>query len=208
MAIDVPGRPKSLRDPLVRNRRVERLLDPHVARLTDVVHRIRRETGFGDRIPFFDPLDAGTRAECIFILQSPGSKAVASGFVSRDNDDESARHFFELTRDAGLHRNRTITWNAVPWQQDGSTISDGDLESGLNYLGDVLDLLPRCRAFVLLGAKAQRLGPQLARMRPGRKRFVAPLPSPLFINRHPQNRERIATILRQVASYLGPAAES
>jgi uracil-DNA glycosylase len=207
MLLDPPLEPKSLRDPAARRLRASLIHKPHVAPLTNLVERIRRETGRGKSVPYFDPLDAGTGAECIFILQAPGAKAVDSGFVSRDNNDESARHFFALTRDAGLDRGRTITWNAVPWHQDGSTITADDLELGCTYLRDVFNPLNHCRAIVLLGGKAQRLAPQFTRMRPQWKVFEAPLPSPLFINRSPENRGRIASVFRQVAVFLGaPAA--
>ena len=157
MKIQVPVHPKALRDSSECSRRKSLVLEPHVAPLTRLVERIRRETGRGHDIPFFDPLDGGTAAECIFILQAPGARAVNSGFVSRDNNDESARHFFELTRDAGLDRHRTVTWNAIPWHQDGSTIGAGDLETGLRYLEDMFRELDGCRAIVLLGRRRSGL---------------------------------------------------
>jgi uracil-DNA glycosylase len=207
MSLHDPSRPKSLRHPDAQAHRRLLLGEPHVVALTALAERLRRETGRGRQVPFFDPLDAGTSVECVFILQAPGTGAVESGFVSRDNDDETARHFFELTRDAGLDRRRTITWNAVPWHQEGSTITARDLDTGLRYLQDVFDLLPQCRAMVLLGGKAQKLAPQLALMRPGWKCFEAPLPSPLFINRSPENRERIAVVFRKIVAFLGPSRD-
>lgn len=208
MSLEYPTHPKSLRDPRARQQRASLLREPHIAPLTELVERIRKENGLGEEVPYLDPLDAGTNAECIFILQAPGPGAVESGFVSRDNDDESARHFFELTREAGLDRRRTVTWNAVPWHMEGSSITETDLEDGLEYLDEVIDLLENPRVLVLLGEKAQRLERQLFKMRPRLKRFSAPLPSPQFINRSPDNRARIAEVLRQVADYLGPHART
>jgi hypothetical protein len=35
--------------------------------------------------------------------------------VSCNNDDESAKNFFELNKDVGLDRTCTASWNIVPW---------------------------------------------------------------------------------------------
>jgi uracil-DNA glycosylase len=198
-----PQRPKALREACNRQRRRGHLRTPHVAPLTDLVERIRRETGYEEEVPYFDPFDAGIHAECMFIQQAPGPGAIASGFVSRDNDDESARHFFELARDAGLDRERTITWNAVPWHMDGAKINEDDLEEGLAYLDEALSLLPDLRALVMLGEKAQKLDRRLFRLRPRLKRFAAPLPSPQFINRKAEHRQRILDVFSQVREHLG-----
>jgi uracil-DNA glycosylase len=204
VAFTRPTQPKCLRDGSARAHRASLLHAPHIAALTGLVDRIRRETGRGAHVPYFDPLDAGVEAECLFILQAPGGGAVASGFVSRDNNDESARHFFELTREAGLYRGRTITWNAVPWHAEGSAITPDELQGGLEYLDQLFALLPRLKAIVMLGGKAQKLELHLRHARPRAKRFSAPLPSPLFINRSPENRQRILSVLREVAACLGP----
>jgi len=206
MPFQLPSQPKSLRSAEVRKQRAALLREPHIAPLTDLVERIRRETRLNKEVPYFDPLDAGTEAECIFIGQAPGPGAVESGFVSRDNADESARHFFELTREAGLDRWRSVTWNAIPWHMEGNTISAVDLEDGLAYLKDTLTLLPHLRAMVFLGEKAQKLVPRLARLYPRLKRFTGPLPSPLFVNRSPGNRDKIAAVFREIAAYLGPSS--
>ena len=40
-------------------------------------------------IPHFDPLDGGSNAQVLFLMEAPGPKASASGFVSRNNPDET-----------------------------------------------------------------------------------------------------------------------
>ena len=77
--------------------------------------------GEDHKIPQFDPLDGGIDAECLFLLEAPGPKAVNSGFVSRNNPDETAKNFFELNVGAGLERSKTITWNVVPWYVGSGT---------------------------------------------------------------------------------------
>jgi hypothetical protein len=54
-------------------------------------------------------------AECLFLLEAPGGNAVE--FISRNNNDETAKNFFKLNTDANLPRMRTVSWNIVPWYQ-------------------------------------------------------------------------------------------
>ena len=49
--------PKSLKSVAAREARRDLLRQPHVAPLADYVRQMRPDTGFGERIPFFDPLD-------------------------------------------------------------------------------------------------------------------------------------------------------
>lgn len=96
--------PKSLRFPEARTRRLAAIDACHVAPLTDFVRTLRTQMGAEYGIPYFDPLDGGTRADCLFLLEAPGAKAVASQFISRDNPDETAKDVFLLSREAGIDR--------------------------------------------------------------------------------------------------------
>ena len=92
----VGDRPKLLGNLQARTARQAELRDPHIAPLTAFVDRVRAAMGSDYEIPYFDPWDGGTAAEVLYLLEAPGSKAVLSGFVSRNNPDESAKTFFEL----------------------------------------------------------------------------------------------------------------
>src|SRR5207245_3002916 len=109
---------------------------------------------------------------------------VFSGFRSRDNPDETPKNFFQINQQSGIPRKRTITWNIVPWYiGSGSRIrpaNSDDVESGLRRLNSLLDLLPKLRAVVLVGQKAQRSSSNIAKLRPGIRLFKSPHPSPLF----------------------------
>jgi uracil-DNA glycosylase len=161
----------------------------------------------GASIPDFDPWDGGIHAQVLFLLEAPGSKAVASGFISRNNPDETAKNFFELNRDAGIPRKRTVTWNVVPWYiGDGARIRAAkrqDVSTGTASLERLLTLLPSVRVIVLVGKKAQQASSLISRLRSDVRVFNSPHPSPLFINNAPGNREQILTVLREVAAYLG-----
>lgn len=90
--------PKSLTDTSARKARRAALGQPHIAPLAAFVTRLRQAAGHADEVPDFDPFDGGVLAECLFLLEAPGGRAVGSGFVSRNNPDETAKNFFLLKR--------------------------------------------------------------------------------------------------------------
>jgi uracil-DNA glycosylase len=183
------------------------LNEPHVAPLTAFVKRVRQDTGRGDDIPFFDPLDGGINARALFVFEAPGPKAVESGFVSRNNPDESAKNFFLACENAQLRREDTVAWNVVPWYiGDGTKVRPAaktDIVAGIPYLLDLLGMLPRLGAVVLAGGKAQSvrkvIEPQLLA---GVTVFKMPHPSAVFVNRAPANRARLVPTIQEVRDYL------
>jgi hypothetical protein len=95
--IDAPHQSRAMRDPAVREARLAALHQPHIAPLTEFVHSLR--TREGNEYPYFDPADGGVNASILFLLEKPGPMTVpkgrglrqGSGFISRDNDDPSAK---------------------------------------------------------------------------------------------------------------------
>jgi Uracil-DNA glycosylase len=190
----------------VRTARLARIRDPHVARLNRLVEEIRSELDCDGAVPYFDPADGGERAKCLFVLEAPGARAVQSGFVSRDNPDETAKNFLLLNAEAEIPREVTATWNIVPWYI-GTTeriraATLADVSAGWPYLQRALELLPEVRVVALLGQKAQRIRQLLASSRPDLSVIGCPHPSPLFINRAPGNRLSVLAALREVAGHL------
>ena len=153
-------KPKLLGNLSVRAVRQAELRDPHIAPLTEFVDTLRAEMGSDYKIPYFDPWDGGIAAEVLYLLEAPGAKAVLSGFISRNNPDETAKHFFQLNEQAGIPRKQTITWNIVPWYIGSRSrirpANSRDIDVSLRFLDSLLNLLPGLRAIVLIGQKAQR----------------------------------------------------
>jgi uracil-DNA glycosylase len=198
--------PKSLALPQVKAERVARLEENHIAPLTRFVERIRQETGLAKEIPFFDPLDGGILAKCFFLLEAPGPKAVVSGFISRNNPDETAKNFFVLNQLANLPRGKTVSWNIIPWYigtgKNIRSANQKDIESGLKYLTQLLPFFPHLATLVMVGRKAERAEPIL-REQFGNIKLVHMLhPSPRVINTNPLNRERILATLKSIAKEL------
>ena len=174
--------------------------------LTAFVESVRRDAG-ETAVPYVDPLDGGIGAECLFLLEAPGPQAVGSGFVSRNNPDESAKNWFELNLAAGIDRRRTITWNIVPWYigLDGRIrpATSADIERGLPYLHRLLALLPSLRVVVLVGKKAGRARPSIRAWVSGVTVLDLPHPSPTFVNRRPHHRGLVLQGLQRVREALG-----
>jgi hypothetical protein len=127
--------PKVLADPKARSGRRAKLHEPHIAPLTAYVEALRHEVGPSAAIPDFDPWDGGVDAEILYLLEAPGPQAVASGFISRDNPDETAKNFFQLNQQSGISRKRTITWNIL----STNSTSDASFHGSL-HLFDVTGL--------------------------------------------------------------------
>ncbi len=197
---------KSLARPEVRALREQLLQQSHVIQLTSFVHRLRETVGQGFMIPNFDPLDGGTEAEVLFLLEAPGPKAIASGFVSRDNPDESAKNFLLANAAAGIDRRRTVTWNIVPWYiGSGRKIRPAcaeDIRPAVHWLRELLLLLPRLRFAVCVGVKARHAKDLIEAFRPEVQMLEMPHPSPMFVNRAPGNRAKLQRALSELSSRL------
>jgi hypothetical protein len=77
--------PKLLSNPGARAARRAQLQDAHIAPLAAFVEELRAAVGPQASIPDFDPWNGGAHAQVLSLLEAPGSKAVDSGFVSRNN---------------------------------------------------------------------------------------------------------------------------
>lgn len=198
--------PKLLGQPEALASRLEEIEQSHTAPLTEFVRRLRASIGSDASIPFFDPWDGGIYAEVLFLLEAPGPKARNSGFVSRNNPDETAKNFFELLTEAGIPRKRSILWNIVPWYIGTATkirpANISDISSGIKPLEELLSLLPRLREIVLVGRKAQKAEDYLKRLRPLLIIEKCPHPSPMFINRKVENRQMLLDHLCMVKAKL------
>ena len=141
------------------------------------------------------------------LLEAPGPKATppqGSGFVSADNDDQTAKNMWTLLREAEIDRgSEYVAWNVVPWYLgDGARIREArtaDLSEAREATETLLSLPPDLGAIVLLGKKAslawRRLGFADA--------LEAPHPSPRNLNGRPWARAEIQGALIQAKERSG-----
>ncbi len=185
--------------------RLEKIREPHIRPLTEYVEELRLDCS-SRRIPYFDPWDGGINATCLFLLEAPGGKAVE--FISRNNNDETAKNFFLLSNEAGLPRIMTISWNIVPWyigdeaERKIRAATVKDISEGTPHLLRLLKILPKLRAVVFLGKKAQRAEEDIRRFRQDLRFFYSPHPSPLVVNRRPENRNEILKVMKEVSQFI------
>ena len=165
MVSEIETRTRSMRDVGVRLRRKAMLREPHVAKLTEYVIRLR-DRNLGE-VPDFDPLDGGIEARVLFLLEKPGpmtaeaGKRAGSGFISRDNDDGTAAAIFEFMEKARIPRELTVLWNVIPWWNGTRKVSAKELQSGVERVQELLGLLDKLGAIVLVGNKAAKAMPLL-----------------------------------------------
>ncbi|MGV8881138.1 MAG: uracil-DNA glycosylase [Rhodoglobus sp.] len=160
-------------------------------------------------VPHFDPDEAGIEARVLVLLEAPGPMTNAdnsrpgSGFISADNDDQTAENCWTTRNEVGL-RSGTLHWNIVPWYLGPASKKPNvaELGQGAMELRSLLGLLPRLSAVVLSGRFAQV----------GWNKHVAPFvddrfrvietwhPSPLSLN-SPGRRAEFRSALEQAATY-------
>lgn len=149
-----------------------------MASLAAYVARLRRP---GVEAPDFDPLDGGTEARVLFLLEKPGPSRTPPddpGFISRDNGGGTAEALRRFMLEAGLPRRDTVIWNVIPWWNGSIAVTAAERAAGLQELPHVLALLPRLRAAVLVGRTAARARPVLLDALPGLRVLQSAHPSP------------------------------
>lgn len=192
---DTDSQPRSMRDAGVRERRRAMLTEPHIAPLNLYTAKLRQQ-GSGE-VPEFDPFDGGIGAEILFLFEKPGpmtSDGRGSGFISRNNDDPTAEATFKFMQQAGIPRKLTVTWNIIPWWNGTRKITGQELQKGLACLDELIRLLPRLRAVVLVGKHAARAQGHLNTAYPHLTLITSAHPSPLA---RASNRELWESIPRE-----------
>ena len=112
--------------------------------LSQIVERIRSEQQLTREVPDFDPQNGNEAARFLFVLEAPGPKAVASGFISLKNEDQTARNFQAQLAAAGVSSADIALWNVVPWYLGNAELSkirgarSLDVKQGLQYLTAVV----------------------------------------------------------------------
>ncbi len=189
-----------------------RIRDPHVQALNALADDLRSNrlpnlaSDVTYDVPYFDPCDGGVGARVLFLFEKPGRRAAndgGSGFISRDNNDETARATKRFLDEAGFSREETILWNVIPGWNGTRRITVPEKNHAQQQLGRLLSLLPQLTAVVLVGNHARNLADDyLGRTHPGLKRFVSTHPSPVCRSRWYARWKAIPDDWREVADYI------
>lgn len=166
--------PRSLRDPAEISRRQSLLKTaPTAAPLAEWVNDLiasRVGRSLPAEVPYIDPLDAGTEARVLIVLEAPGPMTNAfntvpgSGFISSDNDDATAENLWLARQKAGLVQG-VVVWNAVPWYLGPAKRKPRVAEKavGGQILRELVQMLPELHTVVPLGDHAKDTWRRFAR---------------------------------------------
>lgn len=152
--------------------RRNRLMDPHIAPLTEWVIARRSDPilppGAGNTIPWLDPASGGIASRALLLLQDPSrTAATGTGFISPDNNDRTARNTTDACADARLGREHRLHWNVYPWWVN--TKKNGVLQDptratetwttatwiSAQLWGSLFELLPELRVVVTFGVQTK-----------------------------------------------------
>ena len=211
---DHPVGPRALAQADQLERRRHLLSEPEHAPLTAYVQQLReRLQDRGLDVPDLDPVGGGTQARILCLLEAPGGKAVGdrggSGFVSMDNNDQTAQTVFQMTRQAGVDRASVLLWNIVPWyvgdEERIRGVRPDEVEEGREHLRELLKLLPELRVVITLGQPAALGWSTLAPAFPQLTTLTTWHPSGQALNAHPRRRAHLLSTLQlaqQITEYL------
>lgn len=198
-----PANAAGLADPAETERRRALLGAPHMAALARFAAGLRARHG---EVPDFDPLDGGTGARVLVLLETPGPTIGRTGLVSADNPTGTGRNLRRFLGAAGIARADRALWNAVPWYIHAGGPNRAprasELREGLALLPPLLDLLPRLRVAVLAGRAAAGAEAVLRAHRPGVPVRLMPHPSPTYVCTAPDVARRIEAALAEAAALL------
>ena len=155
--------------------------------------------------PHVDPLDGGTAARVLLLLETPGPRGPTPRFVSCDSTTGTARNMTRFLAQAGIERRHILRGKAVPWiiHAEGArnrAPCSAEIAEGLALLPGLLDLLPNLRGVILAGRVAQRAEPYLAQTRGTLACVGMPHPSPTYVNTAPAVAQRIGDALTKIRS--------
>lgn len=86
-------------------------------------------------------------------------------------------------KEAGLSRERTVSWNVVPGWNGTRMITAAELREGVESLKRLMPLLPRLKTIVFVGQKARKAMPLVEPL--GFRGLESAHPSPLVRASHP-----------------------
>lgn len=142
----------------MKDLRISRRYEEHVKPLSELLDQWAMDHAW--KLPSVDPDDGGVNARALFLLESPGPRAVGTGFVSRNNPDPSARNMGASLDQAGLRPKDVLLWNVVPFyvsdEAKNRNASLVQVREAAFATQAFIDRLPELRAVVFGGRRAQQ----------------------------------------------------
>lgn len=145
---------KQMRNSRYREDQWRHRYDRHVADLNRFVDGLVPSTGEGPP-PYIAAHYRPQSATVLTVFRDPGPKAGKSGFLSYENDDETAARLERFLRQAGLDPDECLPWNAYPWfvhkVGESRDLTRQQIEKGMPILFHIVQSLPTLKAIVGFG---------------------------------------------------------
>ena len=166
-------------------------------------------------VPDFDPAEAGIEARVLIFHEVPqgptldrgkASERPVSGFVSIDNDEQSAANMWSLREESGLTETEVAHWNIVPWclEPAGRKPNAQDIAQGARELLTLLPLFKRLEVVVPCGVVAQKAWRDHSASRFPQLTTVPTWQPSGPAMKQPGKREEMLQALRRVRGLIGP----
>ncbi len=142
----------------------ERRFDANVEAVNLLCDELRQ--GSGERpVPYVDPMHDTDECRIVSLSSNPGP-GTESGFISCENDDDSAARLAAVYEEVGLEPRFVMPWNVYPWyvfdKQDGK-LTKAQITEGLQPFRRFLKTVERASAVVAHGVEAHKLAGMLDR---------------------------------------------
>lgn len=141
--------------------RHEQRYDGVVGEINRWVDDVRARTG--EAVPYADPAAATDGVRILLLFQDPSEAAeTGSGFISRHNNDPTARNAYEAHELAGINYSTALHWNVVPWWASKNPAfptrtAEKEAPRARPFLMELLGLInPAPSVVVVSGGAAQR----------------------------------------------------
>lgn len=169
--------------------RHESRYDGVVGEINHWVDDVRARTG--EVIPYADPAAAADGVRVLLLFQDPSEAAeTGSGFISRHNNDQTARNAYEAHELADINYSTVLHWNVVPWWASKNPAFPGrtaqkEAPRARLFLMELLELMNPAPAVVVVSGGAAQQAWRMATSRglPGHcarlEVLQCPHPSPL-----------------------------
>lgn len=205
---------RRMREPGYRDQQWRDRYAAHVAPINELVDELGSRDAEGYP-PYVAPMYRGVHAHALAILRDPGPKAggdKGSGFMSVENDDQTAERQCGFFSGAGIDPAEVVPWNAYPWYINAAPTRE-QLARGVEPMRRLMELMPNLRVVILAGKDSQAAW-ELFRSRHGvwlRSRGIESVPTyhpSRQALQHPDPAERarreqhIESALRQVAAAI------
>ena len=181
-----------------------RLNDQHVQPLMTYIEQMRAD---GLIVPNVDPDNGGVNANALFLLESPGPKAVGTMYVSRNNPAPSAQNIGKALDAAGFRSSDILLWNVVPQcistVDQNKRVSYTQIAEAVPHTQAFIDLLPSLKVVILCGGSAKKVEKSL-HLQPHVRLLKTYHPGAQSYNREPQ-RDDIHAIFAEAKSLISQA---